>query len=317
MPAQSKIRKTYQAYTVAFVFAMSFEMWAMRYMLDEEHRDLPKSDGDENSYKLGKLCGHNVVLAWLPGEQGNSQAARVATNLSRTYKNIKWRFLVGVGGGINNEKHRIRLGDVVVSMPNMAHAGVARYDLGRDTDSEFQQKGFVQPPPEYLRGIVEGMKADIRRQDSRMTEFLDAVLSPDDEDDEVAEAYKRPPENSDILFPDDVPHKAGENQSCLDRCDLTRAVAHPPRKREGEPRVWYGLIASGDSVMANTTSRAEKIRRLQADVLCFEMEAAGVMTAFPCLVIRGICDYADTHKHKEWQHYAAATAAACAKDVLS
>jgi len=52
-------------------------------------------------------------------------------------------------------------------------------------------------------------------------------------------------------------------------------------------------------------------------VLCFEMEAAGLMNSFPCLVIRGICDYADSHKNKRWQAYAAGTAAACAKEVLS
>jgi nucleoside phosphorylase len=55
-------------------------------------------------------------------------------------------------------------------------------------------------------------------------------------------------------------------------------------------------------------------------VLCFEMEAASLMNTFPCLAIRGICDYADSHKNKKWQAYAAATAAtaaACAKEVLS
>jgi nucleoside phosphorylase len=52
-------------------------------------------------------------------------------------------------------------------------------------------------------------------------------------------------------------------------------------------------------------------------MLCFEMEAAGLMNSFPCLVIRGICDYADSHKNKRWQPYAAATAAVCAKEVLS
>ena len=52
-------------------------------------------------------------------------------------------------------------------------------------------------------------------------------------------------------------------------------------------------------------------------VLCVEMEAAGLMDDFPCLVIRGICDYADSHKNKRWQPYAAATAAAYAKELLS
>lgn len=51
-------------------------------------------------------------------------------------------------------------------------------------------------------------------------------------------------------------------------------------------------------------------------VMCFEMEAAGLMNHFPCLVIRGICDYSDSHKNKKWQGYAAMTAAAYTKDLL-
>jgi nucleoside phosphorylase len=51
-------------------------------------------------------------------------------------------------------------------------------------------------------------------------------------------------------------------------------------------------------------------------VICFEMEAAGLMDSFPCLVVRGICDYADSHKNKVWQPYAAATAAAFATVLL-
>ncbi len=52
-------------------------------------------------------------------------------------------------------------------------------------------------------------------------------------------------------------------------------------------------------------------------VICFEMEAAGLMDQISCLVIRGICDYADSHKNKIWQPYAAATAAALARELLS
>jgi len=47
------------------------------------------------------------------------------------------------------------------------------------------------------------------------------------------------------------------------------------------------------------------------------MEAAGLMNSFPCLVIRGISDYADTHKNYKWQAHAAGTAAAYAKELLT
>ncbi|KAH8172400.1 phosphorylase superfamily protein [Sarocladium implicatum] len=293
---------------------MSIEMWAFRYMLDETHPRLASLDGDPNHYCLGKVCGHNVVLAWLPGEQGNTQAARVATNLSRTFHHIRWRFLVGIGGGVNNSAHRIRLGDVVIGMPSNTHGGVGQYDLGRDKNAGFQRKGFVHAPPEDLRSIVEGMKHDRRGDDSRLNDFLEAML---DQDEEIAEVYQRPPAKTDVLFPDDVLHTAAGGRTCLDGCDVSRASAHVPRKREREPKVWYGLIASGNSVIANAKSRAEKIKILDADVMCFEMEAVGVMAAFPCLVIRGIADYADSHKHKSWQSYAAAVAAACAKDIIA
>ncbi len=52
------------------------------------------------------------------------------------------------------------------------------------------------------------------------------------------------------------------------------------------------------------------------DILCFEMEATGLLNDFSCVVIRGICDYSDSHKNDEWQGYATATAAAYAKELL-
>jgi len=80
--------------------------------------------------------------------------------------------------------------------------------------------------------------------------------------------------------------------------------------------IHYGTIASGNQVMRYATERDEISKKL-GGVLCFEMEAAGLMNRFPCLVIRGICDYADSHKNKRWQPYAAATAAVYAKELLS
>jgi nucleoside phosphorylase len=81
------------------------------------------------------------------------------------------------------------------------------------------------------------------------------------------------------------------------------------------PMIHYGLIASANQLMKDATVRDKLAEEL--DVLCFEMEAAGLMNNFPCLVIRGICDYSDSHKRKDWQGYAAMVAAAYAKDLLS
>ncbi|KAK1146821.1 hypothetical protein N8T08_002582 [Aspergillus melleus] len=83
------------------------------------------------------------------------------------------------------------------------------------------------------------------------------------------------------------------------------------------PRISYGLIASGDRVIKSGIKRNAIIEEINDDVLCFEMEAAGLMNEFPAVVIRGISDYADSHKNDTWQPYAAASAAACAKELLS
>jgi hypothetical protein len=55
---------------------------------------------------------------------------------------------------------------------------------------------------------------------------------------------------------------------------------------------------------------------LEHGILCFEIEAAGLMDIAQRLVIRRICDYADSHRTKLWQGYAAAAVAAYAEVIL-
>jgi len=88
------------------------------------------------------------------------------------------------------------------------------------------------------------------------------------------------------------------------------------QSRPGGMRVHYGLIASGNQVIKDAKFRDRLNESLGGNILCVEMEAAGLMNDFPCIVIRGICDYADSQKNKDWQEHAAAVAAACAKELL-
>lgn len=103
-------------------------------------------------------------------------------------------------------------------------------------------------------------------------------------------------------------------------CDLSKLVI---RQRHSEiinglinhgPEIDFGSYASGDTVMKSGEHRDQIAGRDK--VIAFEMEGAGVWEIFPCLIIKGVCDYADSHKNKEWQDYAAATAAACLKALL-
>jgi nucleoside phosphorylase len=96
-------------------------------------------------------------------------------------------------------------------------------------------------------------------------------------------------------------------------CDLTQIICRKPQ----DMRVHYGLIASGNQVVKDAVFRDEINKKLGGNILCFEIKAAGLMNDSPCLVIQGICDYADSHKSKDWQEHAAAVAAAFAKELLS
>jgi nucleoside phosphorylase len=124
--------------------------------------------------------------------------------------------------------------------------------------------------------------------------------------------FTRPATIDDVLFKADYDHIDDSNDCSA--CDTSKIVSRPPR--DDDFAVHYGTIASGNQVMKHGTTR-DKVSKGLGGALCFEMEAAGLMNNFPCLVIRGICDYADSHKNKLWQGYAAATAAAFAKELMS
>ncbi|GIJ87104.1 hypothetical protein Asppvi_006007 [Aspergillus pseudoviridinutans] len=309
MDMTSRKRLNYEDYTVALVCAMSFEMSAIRYMLDQEHVRLPTKQGDSNIYVLGELSGHNVAISCLPGNQGKGSAATVAANMTRTFPSIKYRLLTGIGGGVPSDVNDIRLGDVVVSMPNGQNSGVVQYDQGKDTESDFKLKGFLWPLPTILRSAVMTMQSDHMVMKNRITEFISAMLQKGPR----LTVYQRPSPDLDILFEPDYAHDPKE--ATCEKCDKSKII--PRRPREADlPEIHYGLIASGDRVIRSAI-RKRAISQDIGNILCFEMEAAGLMSEFPGIIIRGISDYADSHKNDIWQPYAAATAAACAKELLS
>ncbi|KAI0156923.1 nucleoside phosphorylase domain-containing protein [Xylariaceae sp. FL1272] len=303
--------RSYVDYTVAIVCALEFEMSAIRYMLDEEHQRLPRTAGDSNNYILGQLSGHTTVIACLPGTQGKSAAAIVASNLERTFPCIAWRFLVGIGGGAPDDND-IRLGDVVVSMPEGRHGGVVQYDLGKDLDGSFQLKGFLCAPSPELRSAVLRMRSDHRLEDNKIEQYISSML----ERGRRLRVYQRPVPAMDVLFASNYQHVPSKKGTC-ENCDQEHHAIKRPDREDMGSMVHYGLIASGDRVMRSAIKRNSEVQNLGDNILCFEMEAAGLSTNLPYLVIRGIADYADSHKNDAWQHYAAAAAAAYTKEVLT
>lgn len=127
----------------------------------------------------------------------------------------------------------------------------------------------------------------------------------------MEEEYSYPGTEQDQLFEASYNHE-GERSCQL--CNQKKVVKRALRKNT-TPRIHYGTIGSANEVIKDSKTR-DKLKK-DLGILCVEMEAAGLMDDFSCLVIRGICDYADSHKNNKWQPYAAATAAAYAKELLS
>jgi len=300
---------SHQDYTVGWICALPTELTAAMAMLDEEHPPLPQHSQDNNTYTLGRIVEHNVVIACLAaGQTGNNSAAMVASHMRYSFGAIRFGLMVGIGGGVPSEEHDIRLGDVVVSNPGKHDGGVIQYDFGRTVaEGRFVHSGSLNAPPTVLLTAVSTLKARHNLSGHGLVHYLSAVDTP-----RLRSKYTYQGTENDILFKADYDH-VGDDTSC-DQCDKSMLVSRPKRD-ETLPDIHYGTIASGNQVMRHGKTR-ERWRR-ESHVLCFEMEAAGLMNNFPCLVIRGICDYADSHKNKRWQEYAAATAAAYAKELLS
>jgi nucleoside phosphorylase len=304
-------------YTVGWICAIATEYVAAQAFLDEEHEG-PEfvSTNDCNDYTLGKIRKHNVVIAVLPhGEYGISSAASVARDMLSSFPNVRIGLMVGIGGGAPSRKHDIRLGDVVVSASGNGKGGVFQYDFGKAMQGqEFQETGFLNQPPTVLRAAVNGLMTQYKRKGHQIVTSINTILM---QNPRLKREFKRPESSTDQLYQPGVLHSPNDESSCAAACgnDPSTLVVRPERAEDQDsPSIHYGLIASANSLMKDALIRDALAKK--NDVLCFEMEAAGLMNHFPCLVIRGICDYSDTHKNKEWQGYAAMTAAAYAKDLL-
>jgi nucleoside phosphorylase len=161
---------------------------------------------------------------------------------------------------------------------------------------------------------VNGLKAQYEIEGHKIEETINSIL---EKNPRLQRKYKRP--SPDRLYQPGVTHPSeGEARlaSCTEVCADESSLIYRPKRTEYEdnPAIYYGLIASSNQLMKDAIVRDRLVEK--KDVLCFEMEAAGLVNHFPCLVVRGICDYSDTHKNKEWQGYAAMAAAAYTKDLL-
>ncbi|KAJ4161619.1 uncharacterized protein LMH87_007649 [Akanthomyces muscarius] len=310
-----------ESYAIGWIAALPTERAAATAQLDDRHEppeDFEQHPSDTNSYTWGRMCKHNIVIASLPaGVYGTTAAATTASNLLASLPAIKIGLLVGIGGGIARHLDQdVRLGDVVVSQPKGTTGGVIQYDLGKARlNGKWEPKGMLNKPPKVLLNALAALQAEHEIAPPKISDLLEEMLTkmPQMRKPKKKEpGYAHQGFENDRLFASSYGHIGGPT---CDTCDSLEEIQRDERDTT-DPEIHYGIIASGNTLVKDASNRDKIAESTGSECLCVEMEAAGLMDHFPCLVIRGICDYADSHKNDRWRRYASATAAAYAKELL-
>ncbi|PNP74399.1 hypothetical protein FNYG_12448 [Fusarium nygamai] len=326
------------SFRVAIVCALPREAAAMSLLFDQTWDEM-SDDGkglEQNTYLTGRIGQHNVVLATLPG-MGTNHAARVTVKLRGKYTRLKLALLVGICGGVPRITNKEAfLGDVVISK------SVIRYDYSKQyphhLDFAFAIENSLASPYQEIRSLLATIEAELvdERLKRAATVHLKELQNAAREDRRSAN-YQYPGAANDRLFPSTYHHKhkkscrecakspnaicmAAPKASCMDiGCDPSQLVqrrraSNLPAGADYVPQLFMGRIGSGNTVLKSGIHRDSFAAR--HGIIAYEMEGAGMWETIPCIVVKGICDYADTHKKKDWQDYASATAASVAKAIV-
>ncbi|KAF4494545.1 calcium-independent phospholipase A2 [Fusarium agapanthi] len=290
-------------YTIAWIAPLEIEAQAALHMLDNLHDGrFPVNRGDDYIFSAGDINGHNIVIATLPAgqEYGTGSAAALASQIKKFFTNLWCGLLVGVAAGLPNLRKTppidIRLGDILVGLSEGDSAGLVAYDLGKETSEGFQllkSRRVLENTETVIRSAIGNIKIKAPDDTDAFIPFYERVKDKNHSRGTFAD----PGQDKDVFY--DI----GDD-------GVDTPVQRMQRATDRRTRVWYGSIGSGDKVTKNTLKRNEI--RDRYGVIGLEMEAAGTMNRIPAGVIRGVCDYADEHKNKQWQPYAAAMAAAYA-----
>ncbi|KAJ3454422.1 hypothetical protein MRS44_018316 [Fusarium solani] len=337
-------------FEVAIICALPLEYDAVSYIFDEfwdeDGDQYGRAAGDPNSYTTGRVGNYNVVLALLP-HMGKANAASAAASMRSSYGGLRLALLTGVCGAMpRSRESEVLLGDVVISKT------VIQYDFGRQYPDKFIRKNTVEDnlgrPNKDVRNLLATFETDrgldwLEQRTAHLLQQLQAKIAQT----RRRGKYDYPGTAKDKLFESAYRHKHHVSPSCICRdcfsdsdpvcdealnsscanlgCDDTHLIVrerlqakqqseHDGSDTAQQPAVHVGAVASGDTVLKSAADRERQSR--EAGVIAFEMEGAGVWDEVPCIVVKGVCDYADSHKHKGWQNFAAATAASASKAIL-
>ncbi|XP_069188466.1 uncharacterized protein [Procambarus clarkii] len=314
--------------TIAIITAHYSEKLAVDTMIENQetfvrYTTVGGTYGESNIYTLGNIGAHRVVCTKLP-TVGHDRSASIAagnttTRLLGTFQKVDHVFLVGTAGGVPHftdyNKH-VRLGDVIVSAPPSGQKFIYMYcDSAKTLESgsyEFETKSWG-PPDLSLQNIAYQLKQQGEEKEGP-TPWLQYMAEGNNKLSAQEMDFSRPNEETDKLY------------MSIGGSDVIE-VSHPlPPDGSGnirdptKPRIHLGVIASGRCVVGNDQMRQDFASQLS--VVAYDQEFDAVIESVygnrkdQYVLIRGICDYQDGTRNKDWQPYAALSAAAFMKAVI-
>ncbi|KAJ5759002.1 hypothetical protein N7520_006158 [Penicillium odoratum] len=290
-------------FTVGWVTTIRKEYTAARQVLDEEFETtnfvLPR--GDRNTYTYGRIGSHYVLITCLESAQyGISSASDAADDMRSSFPMIRLLLIVGIAGGIPTSSNDIRLGDIVVGTE------IVRYV--RTATDELEHFTHVEPPGRALFTGTQGLAVKLD-EGLDLHKVLEKTFT---KTQKIKDDYQQPRNGIDLLWKADFDH--GLSCECLSSADETKLVYRPNRPDYDRIKVHSGRIGSTDKGTRDAGARDDIGNKL--GILCSKEEPASPTNTLPCLHIRGICDYADSHNNNVWKGYAAASASIYAKQLL-
>ncbi|KAF3908813.1 hypothetical protein ABW21_db0209414 [Orbilia brochopaga] len=270
---------TRHSYTVLWICTHPIEFSAARSVLQVVHNNLLVPEKDRGKFSLGSIGRHGIVIALLDGgDTAIRETEAVAIKAKHRFPRLQFCLLVGVGSGFQSRDRDLRLGDVIVGLRS-----IYRWDSGILDRSSFDL-------------ATAGERVSAPQPLSDAINRLNRRYHYDHRGNRIASAFR-----------------AAEDRPTY---DPRRGTVHLPSYKGTSVAVHYGLVASGSTAVTGHRATRAIRKLLGGDVLCVDTQAAGAMNILPCLVIRGVCDYADEWQDRWWEEYAAATAAVYAKHLV-
>lgn len=262
VPAGAPEKLTHDDYTVGWIGVLRCELTAATILLDENHEPLPTVVSDSNVYRLGRMGQHNVVIA-SPSRSGVANAAKTATNMIRTFRNIKIGLLVGLGGGLQRLRilrihrtifdlemwwlaslmrttaipitllrycgPRINFGLTGEADTYKISGGVLQYDKDHSSDrGVFTIKSHLNKPPEILLKAIKLLGTDHDTGPGEWLKCLDEGMKKSQDSPLRKTDFRFPGREQDMLFKAEYLHVGGNN---CGNCDKEQFEPRAPRNK--------------------------------------------------------------------------------------